>query len=394
MHLLSPLLIGLILIGSAAAGAPERQPVFIGLDAEFSLANSTSAQAIERGIRIAIDEINRAGGVLGGRPLALLTKDNRSVPARGIKNLKELAKVPDLVAVFGGRFSPVALESINTVHELGIIFLDPWAAADGIVNNHRDPNYIFRLSLRDSLAMPAMLQHARKKGARRVGLLLANTAWGRSNLAAAECCFGATPVPRLIGVSRYNLGDESLIEHYEKLRGAGADAIILIADDAEGAILVKEVAALPKTQRQPIISHWGVTGGNFAAVVGDALSEIDFSVVQTFSFFMADQERVDRVLAVADRLFGLARIEDIESPVGLAHAYDLTHILALAIDRAGTTERAAVRNALEQVENYHGLVKFYRQPFSPSHHDALGPDEVFMATYRPDGTLVPLTHEK
>ena len=44
-------------------------PVYIGLDAEFSQKSSSSAQAVQQGIQIAIDEINAAGGVLGGRKL-------------------------------------------------------------------------------------------------------------------------------------------------------------------------------------------------------------------------------------------------------------------------------------------------------------------------------------
>ena len=168
---------------SQLAGAAGTDPVFIGLDAEFGLENSTSAQAIERGILVAIDEINRNGGVLGGRPLKLISKDNRSVTARGIRNLKDFAEQPDMVAMFVGRFSPVALEYVDLEHELGMILLDPWAAADAITNNGHVPNYAFRLSLKDSLAMSAMFRHAREKGVERVGLLLPNTSWGRSNLA-------------------------------------------------------------------------------------------------------------------------------------------------------------------------------------------------------------------
>ena len=50
----------------------------------------------------------------------------------------------------------------------------PWAAADGIVDNGYAPNYVFRLSLRDSWAMPTMLRHAAKKGTirRAAGLCL------------------------------------------------------------------------------------------------------------------------------------------------------------------------------------------------------------------------------
>jgi hypothetical protein len=48
-----------------AAGAAG--PVMVGIDGEFGLQNSISAQAIELGVRIALAEINGAGGVLGER---------------------------------------------------------------------------------------------------------------------------------------------------------------------------------------------------------------------------------------------------------------------------------------------------------------------------------------
>jgi branched-chain amino acid transport system substrate-binding protein len=71
----------------------------------------------------------------------------------------------------------------------------------------------------------------------------------------------------------------------------------------------------------------------------------------------------------------------------MAHAYDLVHILAKSIGKAGTTDRAAVRNALEEVKNYSGLIKDYKQPFTAARHEALGPEEVFMARYDEDGAL-------
>ena len=87
--------------------------------------------------------------------------------------------------------------------------------------------------------------------------------------------------------------------------------------------------------------------------------------------------------------FGITRPEDVRAPTGVAHAYDLTHILAKAIDLAGSTERARVRDALEKVGNYRGLIKTYPQPFTNRRHEALGPEDLLMARFRPDGTLIP-----
>ena len=360
------------------------------LDAEMGLAFSTSGQAIEKGILTAIDEINLAGGVLDGRPLQLVVKDNRSMPARGIDNIRAFAEMPDLVAVYGGRFSPVVIEELPILRDTKTLFLAPWSSADPIIDNGMVPNYSFRLSLRDSLAMPFMLDHARKIGARKIGLLLVNTAWGRSGLAAAERHITSGGIPTVAATSWFNWKDKSVIDKYEVLRNAGADAIIMIANDDQASILIKEMAALPKERRLPIISHWGVTGGQLVELAGDAMQAVDFTVIQTFSFFKADKAKVESVLKTTNKLFGIGRIEDIVSPVGFAHAYDLTHIIARAINMAGSTERASVRDALEKVTNYQGLVKKFDQPFTADRHEALGAADLLMARYRKDGILAPL----
>jgi len=378
---------------TAGEGAEVKRgrPVHIAFDGEFTLPNSTSAQSIERGIQVALDEINRGGGVLGGRILHLITTDNRSIPARGVQNLKKLSHIPDLVAVFGGRFSPVLIEQKAVARRHQIPLLAVWSSAEPVLDHEASPSFVFRLSLHDALAMPTMLGYAAERRLSRVGLLLLNTGWGRSNRLAAEAHVSESSRVSIIGVEWFNFGENTLLEKYDRLRRAGAEAIVLVANDVEGAILVSELAGLPDAERLPIISHWGVTGGDFLARINvpDPFLKVDFSVVQTFSFFSADSKMVARVMAIAERLFGITRIEDIEAPVGFAHAYDLTHILARAINLAGSPDRMAVRDALEKVRDYRGLVRVFPRPFAPGRHEALAPGDVFMARYRDDGILMP-----
>lgn len=377
-------------VGAASAPADPPRPVLIGLDAEFGHRTSTSAQAIQQGLEIAIAEINGTGGVLGGRPLQLVTRDNRSLTARGVDNLRELAAMPELVAVFGGKFSPVYVECLPVAHELGILLMDPWGSADSITDHKFAPNYSFRLSLKDSWAAPVMLRFAlAQHQARKLGVFLPNTAWGRSNQAAIARA-AAVQGQTLVGEKWYNWGDKSLIEDYEELRAAGAEAIVLIANETEGSTLVKEMAALPADQRLPIISHWGVTGGEFGELTGAALDKVNFAVVQTYSFIGRTDPIARRVLAALKATYGIASADRVKSPVGVAHAYDLMHILARAIDWAGSTERAAIREALENLGPYEGLVRYYDRPFTPDRHDALSEKEVFMARYTADDRIIPL----
>ena len=162
-----------------------------------------------------------------------------------------------------------------------------------------------------------------------------------------------------------------------------------MANDDAATVLVREMAALPPSRRIPVISHWGVTGGRFAAQAGAALAKVDFTVIQTFSFFTARAEPLERFKSAAAQ-HGVAAIESLESPVGVAHAYDMTHIVAKAIDRAGSTDRAALRDALEQVPFHDGLVRLYAPPFTPTRHEALGSAQLLMARYRADGVLAPV----
>jgi branched-chain amino acid transport system substrate-binding protein len=100
-------LLYLALIPTAWAG-----PIKISIDAEFGIPGSTSAQAIQSGAQVAVDEINARGGVLG-RKLAIVTTDNRGVPARALNNLRKASADPDVAAVMGGKYSPVIIDLLQ-----------------------------------------------------------------------------------------------------------------------------------------------------------------------------------------------------------------------------------------------------------------------------------------
>ncbi len=378
-----------IVASAAPASTATDATVVLGLDAEFGLENSLSAQAVELGMKTAIAEINANGGVLGGRKLELVTKDHRSMPARGIRNLGEFAAMPNLVAVFGARFSPVVIEELPKIKELKIPFMAVWSSADPIIENGMVPNYVFRLSLRDSLAMPKMLAVADMRGLKKVGLLLTNTAWGRSNENAAKKYAASIASPKIVDTAWYNWKDQSLITQYQKLHQAGAQAILLVANDDEAAVLVREVAALPAAKRLPILSHWGIAGGEFVKQAGTSLQEVDLSLIQTFSFFTADKVILANFMKNLASVSEIRKIEEIRAPVGVAHAYDMVHLLAKAINQAGSSDREKIRSALEKLPKHRGLIKTYAPAFTPARHEALSADELLMARFRSDGVLLP-----
>lgn len=381
-------LCGTSLLGAIPLRAHAAAPIRIGLSAEFGMQGSRTAQAIERGILLAIDDINGRGGVLG-RQFALESRDDRGVPARGVDNFAELAALPEMIAVFCGRYSPVAIEQAPLACRLGVLLLDPWAAADGIVKQPA-PNYVFRVSANDTWAMQALLAHARRQKYGRLALLLPNTAWGRSSEAAALSDVQYDPKLR-ISSHWYNWGESDFRSHLQQIRTENAQALVMVANESEGIHIVRQMAALPPQQRLPILSHWGITGGDFAADAGDDLLAVDLVVVQTFSF-TNNTSAVARAVANAyAKRFG-QQISTLRGQVGFAHAYDLTHLLALAIRKAVTTDRAAVRNAMENLDTHPGLVRTYQRPFSPANHEGLERKQLFIARFAADGGLKAISH--
>src|SRR5262245_50885073 len=93
------------LTGLGAAQAAD--PIKIGHVAALSGASAQSGEAITRGLTVAIDEINAKGGLLGGRKLELVQRDDESVPPKGITAARELIFREKAVAVFGGIDTPV-----------------------------------------------------------------------------------------------------------------------------------------------------------------------------------------------------------------------------------------------------------------------------------------------
>lgn len=369
---------------------PGKPPVLIGLDGEFGHASGGSAEAILQGTLIAIEDINARGGVLGGRRLEVVKRANHTVPARSVANLREFAAMPDLVAAYCGRFSPTVLECVPEIHRLQLPLLNPWAAADAIVDNGQRPNYVFRLSLKDSWAAPAMLRHLAGLSRRRVGLLMLNTSWGRSTQGFAESQASHMPGMRLVGTQWINWDDSqaSMLAKYQLLRDSGANALLLTANAEEAKLLCRALLALPPAQRMPVASHWGVSGGDLPGLVGTGFHELEFAVVQTYSFIGDNSATARRVVATHNRLFGTRTSRDIVAAVGVAHAHDLTQLLASALDLAGSTRRGAVRDALEHVPPHQGVIKRYAPAFTPARHEALDFKDVFMARYDPqDGAL-------
>ena len=378
------LLAAAVLAATTLAQGQAKPPVNVALVAAMSGGSALSGEAIKRGLTVAIDEINARGGVLGGRKLELVIRDEEGNPSKGVTAARDVIEREKAVAVFGGLHSPVGLAMLPVFHELKVPYVGTWAAATAITRNDRKPNYMFRVSANDDIVDHFLAKHVvekLKKG--KPGVILENTPWGASNqegLAKWLTKLGAQPA----GFEKFNWGDPDMSPQLLRLRNAGADSIVMVANAPEGAQVVKSKAKIGWDA--PIVSHWGISGGRFAELTGNLADSVVF--VQTYSFFGKQNDVGDRVLAALKSKYSLKGPEDILAPVGTANAYDAMHLVALAIEKAGAADGAKIRDALENLGEHHGLIKNYKRPFTAEEHDALTENDYILVTWR-GGKIVP-----
>ncbi len=369
---------GVAALAIAAGPAAAADPIKIGLVAALSGQAAKSGEGITRGLTIAIDEINAKGGLLGGRPLELVRRDDESNPSKGQIAARELIDREHAAVLFGGIDSPVSLAILPVINKEKVPFMGVWAAATGITRNGADPNFAFRVSAVDVLVDKALVAYAHKTyGAKNPGMMLINNPWGESNEKGLTAALEEMKLGKA-GIEKFEDKDVDMVPQLARLKAGGADAVFLIANPAPGSQVMKSIQRMGWPV--PVVSHWGISGGRFPELAGAMAEKVDF--VQTYSFFGAQSDVGKKVMAAL-----MAKYPDIKGPgdvlppVGVANAYDAMNLVALAIAKAGGTDGDKIRQALYQIDDHQGLIKRYTKPFSPANHDALNENDYVMVRY-------------
>jgi branched-chain amino acid transport system substrate-binding protein len=379
-----------IVIATVVPGFTQaKPPVVVALVAAISGGSALSGEAIKRGLTVAIDEINARGGVLGGRKIELVIRDEEGNPSKGVTAARDVIEREKAVAVFGGLHSPVGLAMTPVFHELKVPYVGTWAAATNITRNDRKPNFMFRVSANDDIVDHFLAKHVIDKlGGKKPGVILENTPWGESNQAGLTKWFSKMSV-QPVGIEKFNWNDPDMSPQLLRLRNGGADTLVMVANAPEGAQVIKSRAKIG--WNVPVVSHWGISGGRFAELTGELSESVVF--VQTYSFFGKQSDVGERVIAALKAKHGIKGPEDILAPVGTANAYDAMHLVALAIEKAGAADGAKIRDALENLGEYRGLIKTYKRPFTADEHDALTENDYILVTWK-GGRIVPVAASK
>ena len=374
----------------AAIPAFAQEPIKIGLVTALSGQSARAGEAITRGLQVAIDEINAKGGLLGGRKLELLRRDDEATPAKGVIAARELYFKEKVAVLIGGLDTPVALAIVPIANENKMVFMDPWAAGTPITKNGAKDNYVFRVSAVDELVDKAMLQYAQKTyHAKKPGMILVNNPWGESNEKGLSAAL-ADKKMKPAGIEKFEGNDVDVVPQLSRLKSAGTDVLFMVGNVGPSSQVVKSLDRMG--WMPPIVSHWGPAGGRFTELAGPSAKNVHF--VQTYSFFGRQSPVGQKVLKAL-----MAKYPDIKGPsdvtpaVGVANAYDAMMLSALAIQNAGSTEGSKVRDGYYKIGKYEGLIKTYNKPFTPQNHDALSENDYVWAQFI-DNQILPVGMHK
>ncbi|ALU45348.1 ABC transporter substrate-binding protein [Pseudoalteromonas rubra] len=383
---------------STFVNADDRPVLRIYHDSDYSSHNA-SAEAIKMGFNSALRERNFE---VQGFKLQLLEKDHRGNSNRSLLTMRRFLQDDSALLVLGGLHSPPYIKHREFINQQGILLLVPWAAGGPITRYPHASNWVFRLSIDDTKAGVRLVEFAKQKQCRSSHMLLERTPWGKSNYQTISRTLGQPEAP--VTWFNWNMKMNATKIMLREIVAAGHDCVIFVGNALEGKQLVKAIVQIPQAQRPAIISHWGITGGNFFAQVADELrAGTDLHFLQScFSF----QQKLHSEFAakvwkqlVASYPDKVINGEFIQSPAGFIHGYDLGRVMLSALDQIALSgdvkkDRAALRDALENLTKpVQGLIKVYKQPFSPwtksqpDAHEALGLDDICMASYNADGSI-------
>jgi branched-chain amino acid transport system substrate-binding protein len=373
-------------LSAPLSGAFAQESIKIGLVTALSGQSAKAGEAITRGLAVAIDEINAKGGLLNGRKLELVRRDDEGNPAKGVVAARELIFKEKVAVLFGGLDTPVSMAIVPIANQEKVPFMGPWAAGTPITKNGANPNFAFRVSAVDEVVNKAMLQYAQKTfKASKPAMILVNNPWGESNEKGLSAALAAQNM-KAVGIEKFEANDVDVVPQLSKLRASGADVLFLVGNVGPSAQVVKSLDRMG--WKVPIVSHWGPAGGRFTELAGPSAKTVHF--VQTYSFFGKQGPVGEKVMkALMAKYPDIKGPDDVTPSVGVANAYDAMQLSALAIANAGSTKGDDVRQGFYKIDRYEGLIKTYVKPFTADAHDAVGENDYVWAQFI-DNRILPV----
>ncbi|WP_343629119.1 ABC transporter substrate-binding protein [Roseateles sp.] len=354
-------------LAAASLSALAADPIKIGVAGPFTGGSSSMGVSMRDGVRLATEEINKSGGVLG-RQIQLVERDDEAKNERGVQIAQEMINREKVVATVGFINTGVALAAQRFYQDAKIPVMNNVATGSVITQQFKDQpdNYVFRNAAHDSIQAPMIVEEAiTRRGFKKVAILADSTNYGqlgRQDLEKALELKGIKPV----AVEKFNIKDVDMTAQLLKAKEAGAEAILTYGIGPELAQIANGMTKLG--WKVPMVGSWTLSMANYIDNAGPGGEGA--RMPQTFIQEPTTPKRQSFIVNYL-KTFN-PKNSRIDSPVSAAQGYDSIYLLAAAIKQAGSTDGPKIKAALEDLKApVDGVVTTYNKPFSKTDHEAI-----------------------
>ena len=324
--------------GNDSAGgevSTDGDTIKIGLVSMVTGDNPLNGERMNQGVQLAVDEVNAAGGILG-KQVELTITDDQTMQDVAVTCVQKLAS-EGVVGIVGPHRSTNAIAVSDTVKSLGVPLL-----TGGTSPNIADLDnpYLFRGRASDTIFAQAAVDYAvNTLGCSKIGLFYNNDDFGTGALGVIQQYCDENGITLV--AEGHNTGDKDFTAQIMKMQTAGIDCAIIWTHDPELAIHARQIYQLGLECQ--VVSSPGVTMSQVLGMVEPEYVEGWYGVTD-FVSTSTDEEVVNFI-----EKFKAAY--DIEPELYAASYYGCAKVLLTAIENAGTTDRDAVRDEIEKIQD-------------------------------------------
>lgn len=369
----------LFLTAISMSSHADMPKVKIGVVGPFTGASSTDmGSSIRGGARVFADEIRNFSVVLG-KEIELVEMDDEANPEVGLAAVKALVEKEQVVAVVGFANIAVATKVADYLQKAGIPLIVSAAAGGDITRRTlqpKEPNYIFRVSGRDSLQTLAMMKDlVERRKLRSIAILHDTTPYGEGGRQNAVAELERRGL-KAVAIESFKVGDQDMTAQLARARDAGAQAIAVYGLATEDAMVARSLARM--NWNVPLVGTWTMSQNSYLELAGRAAEGSRAAV----TFIEDERGGVTRTFGISYRKVNKTQV--IPSGVAAAQTYDALRLLYLALYQCSCSDPQGVRKALDnlQYSARSTVVTRYDRPFTPDDHEAISANMVVMGEIR------------
>ncbi len=388
-RVLTVLLAGLITTQAYAADS-----IKIALTGPFSGGSAPMGASMRDGAKIAIAEINAAGGIKVGAKMMkfeVLERDDEAKNERGALIAQELASMSDLAGVIGTVNTGVCLAGDKHYQEKGITKIITPAAGSASMTQWSKAKVkdlsIFRLAAHDGIQAAMVVEEAINRKFTKVAMLYDSTNYGVSGRDdMVEQVKKQGNKLQVVTSDKFNIGDKDMTAQLLRAKNAGAQAVLIWGIGPELAAVANGMAKIGL--KAPLIGGWTLSMSNF--IDNSGKNGNGTLMPQTF----IEEPITPKAKAFIAAYHKAYNVKRIPSPVSAAQGYDAVFIFAAAVKQAQSTDTKKIKLALEDLkEPVQGVITTWKKPFTawnPANedtHEAFRREQVVMGMVQ-DGHVI------